>query len=74
MPSFSLDWLFRQALTLILKAADLIFNSGIGWAMRIIFQFSPLPDLLDFTILWILIFIAVRRILRPIAKKESDEQ
>jgi len=74
MPSFSLDWLFRQALTLILKAADLIFNSGIGWAMRRIFQFSPLPDLLDFTILWILIFIAVRRILRPIAKKESDEQ
>jgi hypothetical protein len=73
MPSFSLEWLFRQALALILKAVELIVNSGLGWAMSKFFQFSPLPDLLDFLILWTLIFIAVRRMLRPIVKKEPDE-
>jgi large-conductance mechanosensitive channel len=73
MPSFSLEWLFRQALALILKAVDLIVNSGLGWAMHKFFQFSPLPDIIDFLILWTLIFIMVRRILRPIAKKDPDE-
>ena len=74
MPSFSIEWLLQQALTLILNAADMIINSGIGWAMSKLFQISPLPDLLDFIFLWTLIFLVVRRILRPIVKKEADEQ